>query len=123
MMFQRMHVMVLAALVAAGCSSDESASASPALLGQQLIDGGVSSSSDGGAPVKTAVTGTAAAAGCYSYTQSEPESGQCNGYYCGATEAQIAESLPAEAACPLDPADICKGTLTNAVAGCTREVV
>jgi len=130
MMFQRMNLVVLAALAAmVGCSADDSATESSAPLEQKVVDAGapkdagMSAKADASAKVTTAVSGTATKAACLSYSEGEPDSGMCNGYYCGVTEAQIAQSIPANPVCGLSAGDLCKGTLTDAVAGCTRQVV
>ena len=113
----------------AGCSSDEARASSSDVLAQEstAIDAGTTPAADAGAtPAADAgaglLSGSTAAAQCTYLSRSAPDSGMCNGYFCGVTEAQVAAAMPADSLCG-NPADTCQGTLVDRVAACTRNIV
>lgn len=113
---------LLFAVLAMGCASDDGAAAESAPLAQ-LDDPQVAtpeSGSDGGTALVSPFAGSAAENQCLSYTAAKP--GMCMGYFCGATESQLAAAIPADSLCP-DPKLLCNGGLLTAVAKCARSTI
>ena len=107
----------------AGCSSgDEARVSSSDVLAQEstAIDAGSATPAADAGP--NPLSGSTAAAQCTYLSRSAPDSGMCNGYYCGVTEAQIAAAMPSDSVCG-NPADTCQGTLVDQVTACTRDIV
>ena len=106
----------------AGCSTSEDARVSTSdVLAQEgtALDAGATPAADAG---PGPLSGSTAAAQCTYLSRSAPDSGMCNGYYCGVSEAQIAAAMPADSLCG-NPADTCQGTLVDRVSACTRDIV
>lgn len=115
---KRVFFAFVASMIAGACSGDEGLDTASAPQAQVVVaDGGVIG--DGGTFVSP-LSGTAASAKCLSYTK--PDAGACAGYFCGVNEEKLKAAIPADSVCPL-PSEICQGTLTGAVAACTRTAV
>ena len=113
---RRVLLAFVTSMIAAACSHEEGPDyASDSLSQVAQVDAGVTD-----AAAVSVVTGTATTGKCFSYTKAD--AGMCAGYFCGVNEAQLTASMPTSSICPL-PSEICQGTLSGAVAACTRTIV
>jgi len=122
MSFQKKSLLAFAMLMGSvGCGSDDGQSAASSPLAQ-LVDAAVSApvGADSGSLTKSPLSGTTASAQCNSYAEGAP--GMCSGYYCGVTQSQVTDAMPADSICP-DPTYLCEGTLIKAVAKCARSTI
>jgi hypothetical protein len=97
--------------------------AAPTDAGTGSSGGGAAADGGSSAPPVSPVSikGTAATAGCYTYTAASGD--KCAGIYCGVTEAQLAAAIvtPRVGRCPnTTAAMVCKGLVVKQVGLCAR---